>query len=61
MDFTWELMGERLVVLLSRYKFNSLSSVGREINDHDMPWLFLPEEEESLPIKYRRIMFLRNS
>lgn len=61
MDFTWELMGERLVVVLSRYRFNSLSRVGGEINGHDMPWIFLPEEEESLPISYRRIMFLMSS
>lgn len=49
------------MVLLSRYRFNSLSRVGGEINGHDMPWIFLPEEEESLPISYRRIMFLMSS
>lgn len=41
-----------MVALLSKYEFNSLSRADREINDHDVPWIFLPEVEESLPLRY---------
>lgn len=61
MGFMWELMGERLVSLLAMYKFNLLSRVGRETDDRNMPWIFLSKEEKSLPMRYRRIMFLKNS
>lgn len=61
MGFMWELMGERLVSLLAMYKFNLLSRVGREMDDRNMPWIFLPKEEKSLPMRYRTIMFLKNS
>lgn len=45
MDFTLELLGERLIALLSRYNFNSPEKVDREIKDQDMPWIFLLEEK----------------